>query len=265
MNLVEFWGTKIKPKVVKGKNMLYPIQTGKINENIYAVRDKDVNMFIYKSKDQIIAVDSGYKNSEYLKREFKKIDISNKDISHVFLTHTDLDHAGGLDVNSGSYFPNHNIYLGKIEEKHLKKQVTRAKILFLKGHVPVDIGNSYNLLEDGQIIRIGNIKIEAILVPGHTVGHMCYLVDNKYLFTGDSIVLYYGKAHCFYDTWNIDSNQLMKSLKKIQKLKGVQMVFTSHNGYTTNFEKAVEVIGEPLKWNSKNFKGQTGAPYDPYL
>lgn len=33
MNLIEFFGTTVKPKITKGKNMLNPIPTGKIIAN----------------------------------------------------------------------------------------------------------------------------------------------------------------------------------------------------------------------------------------
>ena len=43
--------------------------------------------------------------------------------------------------------------------------------------------NKGRILKDGETLRIGDIKINCLLVPGHTWGHMVYLVDDKYLFT----------------------------------------------------------------------------------
>ena len=63
MNLVEFFGTIVKPRMCKGKYMFAPINNEKIGENIYALRDKDVNVFLYKKEDVLIAIDCGYKNS----------------------------------------------------------------------------------------------------------------------------------------------------------------------------------------------------------
>ena len=265
MNLVEFWGLKVKPRVVRGKNMLYPLPSGKINDNIYAVRDKDVNMFIYKSGGNTIAIDACYKNSKYLKQELGKTGIQAEEISDIFLTHTDLDHAGGLDTDSGSFFPDADIHLGRLESRHLKKEIPRLKKLFIQAHVPVDIGSDYNLLDDGQVVYIDNIKIEALLVPGHTAGHLCYVIDDKYLFTGDSIILLNGKAYTFYDTWNIDTGQLLNAVKKIQNLDGIELMITSHTGYTADYKRATETIGCPLNWRAKDFTGQQGAPYNAYV
>ena len=38
-----------------------------------------------------------------------------------------------------------------------------------------------------RLSRLTFIKIECFLVPGHTWGHMVYLIDDKYLFTGDTL------------------------------------------------------------------------------
>ena len=49
------------------------------------------------------------------------------------------------------------------------------------------IHNEKVLLRDGEVLDIDGIKIECFLVPGHTWGHMVYLIDDNYLFTGDTI------------------------------------------------------------------------------
>lgn len=46
----------------------------------------------------------------------------------------------------------------------------------------VTIDNEKVLLKDGDILDIDGIKIDCILVPGHTWRHMVYLIDDKYLF-----------------------------------------------------------------------------------
>ena len=44
-------------------------------------------------------------------------------------------------------------------------------------------------LEDGEILEVGEIQIQAIATPGHTNSHLAYLVNNKYLLTGDSLLI----------------------------------------------------------------------------
>jgi glyoxylase-like metal-dependent hydrolase (beta-lactamase superfamily II) len=42
-------------------------------------------------------------------------------------------------------------------------------------------------LEDGEEIQIGDLTIRALLVPGHTAGQLSFLVDEKAVFTGDTL------------------------------------------------------------------------------
>ncbi|MDE6601001.1 MAG: hypothetical protein K2K90_02320 [Lachnospiraceae bacterium] len=73
------------------------------------------------------------------------------------------------------------------EELDLTGEVRRKVIFGLYKLPMVKTDNRRVLLTDGEIFQIGDIKIEAFLVPGHTWGHMVYLVDDAYLFTGDTI------------------------------------------------------------------------------
>jgi glyoxylase-like metal-dependent hydrolase (beta-lactamase superfamily II) len=42
-------------------------------------------------------------------------------------------------------------------------------------------------VDDGDIIRVGNMSIKVIHTPGHTPDSICLLVDNKKLLTGDTL------------------------------------------------------------------------------
>ncbi|NES92099.1 MBL fold metallo-hydrolase [Okeania sp. SIO2B9] len=44
-------------------------------------------------------------------------------------------------------------------------------------------------LEDKEILAVGEIQIQAIATPGHTDSHLAYLVNKKYLLTGDSLLI----------------------------------------------------------------------------
>ncbi|MDP6156537.1 MAG: MBL fold metallo-hydrolase [Candidatus Thermoplasmatota archaeon] len=45
------------------------------------------------------------------------------------------------------------------------------------------------LVEDGDNIELGDIKLKFILTPGHTPGGICILVGNKALITGDTLFM----------------------------------------------------------------------------
>ena len=56
---------------------------------------------------------------------------------------------------------------------------------------PADTGGatfSYSPLSDGQNIKFGFCTIDVIHSPGHTPGSTSFLLNKKYLFTGDTIM-----------------------------------------------------------------------------
>lgn len=99
---------------------------------------------------------------------------------------------------------------------------------------------SYTLLQDAQSVSVGNLRIRGILTPGHTVGSTSYLVNDRYLFVGDTLSLMGGRVHTFPFFINMDTKTQKESIKKLAGLSGVEMIFTAHTGYCEEFEKAFE-------------------------
>lgn len=106
----------------------------------------------------------------------------------------------------------------------------------------VTINNKKQLLKDGETLRIGDIKIKCFLVPGHIWEHMVYLVDDKYLFTGDTLWFGADGGYSFISSLAENNKLAVMSLAVLEtKLKkiGVQPMFiTGHTGWTDNFEFA---------------------------
>ncbi len=53
--------------------------------------------------------------------------------------------------------------------------------------LPAKIG--YGYLRDGQVFTLGGKTLEALHIPGHTLGNVAFRWDSSYLFTGDSIFI----------------------------------------------------------------------------
>jgi len=57
---------------------------------------------------------------------------------------------------------------------------------------PIDVMPAkidYQYLEDDQEFKVGNARLRTMHIPGHTLGNAAYLLDDHYLFTGDSIFI----------------------------------------------------------------------------
>ena len=127
--------------------------------------------------------------------------------------------------------------------RHLAGVLVRRRVIYHLYKLPqVTINNEKVLLHDGEVFDIDGIKIECFLVPGHTWGHMVYLVDGKYLFTGDTIWFGADGGYSFISALAEDNKLAVKSLalleKKLKK-RGLHPLFiTGHTGWTDNIEFA---------------------------
>ena len=221
---VLFYMLQIYPEMKK----MSALPTQKQNDNVYAVNDAYVNMFLIKGKTKYISVDAG-KDIKTIEKEMKKLTIDKKNVIAVFLTHTDSDHTAATD-----YFTDATIYLPKAEVQMVNG--TTRRMLFFRNK----LNRKYTTLEDGQVLTIDGLSVQSILTPGHTPGSTCYLVDGKYLFTGDNMSLQNGRAELFNKFFNMDPATQKISLQKLAQLTGVKSIYTAHYGYSDDFAKAFE-------------------------
>lgn len=267
MNLIEFFGTVIKPKQTNGKKLWAPCNTSKITENIYAIRDKDVNLFLVKSNNGYIGLDSGYKNSDNVKQGLAQLNIKQTDIHTVFLSHVDLDHAGGVDSRCSNIFPNATVYIGEEETKYLNRKLFRKKVIGIGLASPIQLKDGYKLVYDHKTLAIDGMEITPIFTPGHTMGHMSYIIDNKTIFVGDTLLIGDEGGYCFPNFWNINTAENIKSLVKqynTAKAGNISLVLTSHSGPCNDIEFAFKNINKYPDWKSKEFTFRKDALENPY-
>jgi glyoxylase-like metal-dependent hydrolase (beta-lactamase superfamily II) len=210
--------------------MWYPLDTGQVTEHVYAVRVRDVNMFIYAEGGHAVAIDAAYAG-DALCEESKHLPIAPESVTHLFLTHADADHAGGLDA-----LPNAQIYLSRDEEQMIDG--TTARLLGLY-HCP-RLKRAYSLLGDGDVVTVGAIRIQAIATPGHTPGAMSFLVNDRVLFSGDTLALRNGRVHPFYRLFNKDTATQRESIRKLAALQGIDLLCTAHTGCTRDYARAMQ-------------------------
>jgi hydroxyacylglutathione hydrolase len=202
------------------------IKSQLIMHGIHAIQNDWVNFFLIKNNGEYIAIDAGWSKDTTV-TELKKLDIGCSAVKAVFLTHSDIDHVACLDL-----FTNAAIYISKAEEPLITGK--KSRFLF---YYNSRIKKPYKLLEDNQILTVSGLKIECISTPGHTIGSMSFIINNKYLFLGDAFAIIDGKAACFDpdvefgDLYNMDAAAQVKSIKRVSLLSDILYIFTAHYGY----------------------------------
>jgi len=204
------------------------LETKEIIKGIYSINDSMVNIYIFKGENKFIAVDAG-NDAKNIQHELRKLNIDPDKVNAVLLTHTDNDHIASL-----SLFKNAKIYISKAEEQMINGNTRR--MLFMKNK----LNYPYETVENNVTMDIAGIKIKGILTPGHTPGSMCWLINDRYLFTGDNMSIRDGKIAIFSDLFNMDSKTQVASFKFISNLPKAEFIFTAHNGFSANYKKAVE-------------------------
>ncbi len=98
---------------------------------------------------------------------------TNLTIEAVIDTHGHADHISGgvaLAAKTGASY-----YLHPYDAIH--------PIDVLPATIP------YEFIREGQMFPVGRHELEALHIPGHTLGLVAFRLDNSYLFTGDSIFI----------------------------------------------------------------------------
>jgi metallo-beta-lactamase class B len=144
-----------------------PVEPFHVAGNIYFVGDSDVAVFLITGSQGHILLDTGYERSlPQVESSIEKLGFDVDDIRIILNSHAHFDHAGGHAA---------------------LKARTRAEVMASRGDVamleaggvgdPV-LGDSGtfppvhvdHVLEDGEVVRLGDIRMVANLTAGHTEG-----------------------------------------------------------------------------------------------
>ena len=256
---------KLMSLLFRGKEIFKPLNTGFIDERVSCIREYVANIYFYTKDGQTIMIDAGY-NYDRLAEKMQWLNLNPKEIKEILITHQDTDHVGAIEKDSDGLFSESTIYIGRIENEYLEGR-KRRKVFWGCCKLPqVYVENKKVLINDGQVFYIGNIKIEAFLVPGHTWGHLVYLIDETYLFTGDTICFGADGGYAFLNTLAEDRKLQMTSLKKLEAILRARnyklKIITGHTGWTDDLDFAFAHVDEIC--NSLRRKPKVHDPKAPY-
>ncbi len=187
------WNQILKPITISQKPKV--IQVQKIGKGCLS--------HIVESNGEAIVIDPLYPFEKY-------IDIAKEHgfkITKVFDTHQHADHVSAVRELANK--ANAELYLSKYE------------------------GYDYdaNFVEDNNIIYFGKSKLRVIHTPGHTPGSLSYVVDEKYVFTGDILFVESIGRPDLRDEAEKFTEQLYNTLhEKLLNLPDETLMFPTHHG-----------------------------------
>ena len=142
----------------------------------------------------------------------------------ILLTHGHFDHTGAVNSLKRKY--GCEVVISALDEEMLCDDTKNAAFLMNMTTTPI---KAERIVEDGDIVKVGDLEFEVIATAGHTKGSVTYKIEDK-LFTGDT--LFRGTVgRC--DLYGGNPVRLIRSLQKLAGLEGDYEVFAGHDRKTT--------------------------------
>ncbi len=155
------------------------------------------------------------------------VEQTNLEIGQILITHAHIDHVGAVAALVDEY--SCPVLMHAEAEPMLEQLPTQAMMMGLRfGKVPsVD-----HYLEDGQVLEVGGLKLEARYTPGHAPGHLAFYAESEaVVFAGDALFAgSVGRTDLFGGNMEV----LMRSInERLMTLPDETQVFPGHGPQTT--------------------------------
>lgn len=159
-------------------------------------------------------------------------------LTHILNTHHHSDHVGG----------------------NTKLKTKYACTILGSSHDAARIPALDELLDEGNL-RLGNLDISVLFVPGHTRGHIAYVIEDA-LFCGDTL-FGAGCGRLFEGT----PEQMWNSLKKFTLLPPSTRFYCAHEYTIGNLEFCIEQVTQKnavqQRFKRDKIKRRQGLPTIP--
>jgi glyoxylase-like metal-dependent hydrolase (beta-lactamase superfamily II) len=203
---------------------------------------KYLNSYVIQGKKRNLIIDTGLNRTECfdaMQAGLKKIgiDLAKTDF---FITHLHADHFGLVGRLAT---PTSNVFFSRPEKELIESWEGFDEMINYAGqngfpkdelraaldkHPGAKYGSDWipelKVLDDGNMIDVGDYHFRCVATPGHTMGHTClYEPDKKILVAGDHILIdITPNIQC----WADDQNPLKYYLASLDKVYHLQVALT---------------------------------------
>jgi len=146
------------------------LSVGSIDSNCYIVGCEETK--------EAVVIDPGAEG----KRILRRIESLGVNVRYIILTHGHIDHIGALDeVQRGTGAK----VLIHAEDAAMLTSSNKNLSIYVGSAVAMRAADQ--LLQDGDIIKVGKVTIEVIHTPGHTRGGISLKCGPDVIFSGDTL------------------------------------------------------------------------------
>jgi metallo-beta-lactamase class B len=153
-----------------------PVKPYRIIGNIWYVGASGVTSFLITTSNGHILLDSGFSETvPMIKRNIEQLGFKPTDIKTLICSHAHYDHVGGMAE------------LKELTGARLIATEADAALLERGGKEDFQWGDKYaykpvkadRVLRDGDLVELGDVRLTAILTPGHTKGSTTWKMKVK--------------------------------------------------------------------------------------
>lgn len=223
---------------------------------------KGDSAFLIDDGETSILYDTGFGFTGYRIAENIKAILGERNLDYIFLSHSHYDHALG-SAYILRYYPRAKVVAGRYAAEIFKRDGAKRTMKeldnkfaekcgvtdyeFLGDELKVDIA-----VDDGDIIRAGNMDFKVISLPGHTrccVGYYCE--KEKFFLANETLGVYDGDK-TIVPSYLVSYADTVSSIEKIEKLH-ITSVLAPHCGllnesqtrfYLENMKSAAQELAE---------------------
>lgn len=190
--------------------LCFPV--GEMSANCYLlIDDTTQDCFILDPGD-----DAEFLSTEILKRQLHP--------QAILLTHGHFDHLlGTLELSLNFNLP---VYLHP-QDLFLYQKASQSARHFQPQNHNLKPPTHPLLLEEGQVLTLGDTALQVLHTPGHTPGSVCFYLA-PHLFTGDTLFAdAVGRTDLSYSS----KTDLERSLKRLYALPSDTLIYPGHQDF----------------------------------
>jgi len=173
---------------------------------------KELNSYLILGDGENLLIDTGFRRDycrDALQEALDTLHVCREE-TNVLCTHMHADHSGLCDVFAGEQ---RHIYMSEVDSAPMENDALRdqyrssqdrryreegfseeeMQALVWKNPATVSAfpygSRHFTPLKDGDVLEYGGYRLQAILTPGHTPGHMCFWMEEQQaMFLGDHVL-----------------------------------------------------------------------------
>ena len=187
------------------------MQVGPIGTNCY---------FLMEPEENVLAIiDPG----DEAQRIQQVVNETGCKVQYILLTHGHYDHVGSVNELSEKLGAK---IVGGAQEMPVFTDPALNVSQFVGAPIIV---HPDELVNEGDVVKVGDMEFKVMLTPGHTQGSICF-IEKDVIFSGDT--LFQGSCGRT-DLPTGDWNAIRLSLKRLAALPGDYKVYSGHGPATT--------------------------------